>query len=174
VARQGMLHLYMGNGKGKTTAAIGLCIRASGQGLRVVFAQFLKGGTTGERHSLAGIDNIIMLPVPSSIKFVRDMTTEEFSECRRQTMRLFRDACQLSISADLLVLDELAGAVSTGLADEAEVLAFIANRPDSLEVVITGRDPTPQLIEKADYITAMACVRHPYEKGIAARRGIEY
>jgi cob(I)alamin adenosyltransferase len=174
LAVQGMLHLYMGNGKGKTTAAIGLCVRASGQGMRVVFAQFLKGGMSGERKTLSGISNISLISVPKTVKFTRDMDSEELKECGRLTMQQFRDACSKANDADLLVLDELADAIGVGLADEKEVLDFIEHKPYNLEIVLTGRSPSPMLIEKADYITNMVCGRHPHEKGLTARRGIEY
>lgn len=171
---QGMLHLYMGNGKGKTTAAVGLCVRASGQGMRVVFAQFLKGGMSGERKPLSEMANVTLIPVPKAMKFTRDMDSDELKECGRLTMQQFKDACGKAADADLLVLDELADAIDTGLADEKEVLDFIEHKPYKLEIVLTGHSPSLLLIKKADYVTNMVCVRHPFEKGLTARRGIEY
>lgn len=167
-----MLHLYCGNGKGKTTAAMGLALRAAGRGKRVVIAQFLKGADSGERLALAQFPQVILLPVPNTVKFSFRMTEEERqAEAKRyqQLLRLIRQEAQ---DCFLLVLDEACAAVNTGLLPLEDLLACL----DSLEceVVLTGRDPAPELMERADYITSMEAVRHPFEQGITAREGIEF
>ena len=167
-----MLHLYCGNGKGKTTAAMGLALRAAGRGKRVVIAQFLKGADSGERFALAQLPQVTLLPVPNAVKFSFRMTEEE----RRAEARRYQDLLELirqeAQSCFLLVLDEACAAVNTGLLPLEDLLACL----DSLEceVVLTGRDPAPQLVERADYITSMEAVRHPFEQGISARKGIEF
>lgn len=167
-----MLHLYCGNGKGKTTAAMGLALRAAGRGKRVVIAQFLKGADSGERFALAQLPHVTLLPVPDTVKFSFRMTEEE----RRAEARRYQDLLELirqeAQGCFLLVLDEACAAVNTGLLPLEDLLACL----DSLEceVVLTGRDPAPQLVERADYITSMEAVRHPFEQGISARKGIEF
>ena len=167
-----MLHLYCGNGKGKTTAAMGLALRAVGRGKRVVIAQFLKGADSGERFALAQLPQVTLLPVPDTVKFSFRMTEEE----RRAEARRYQDLLELirqeAQGCFLLVLDEACAAVNTGLLPLEDLLACL----DSLEceVVLTGRDPAPQLAERADYITSMEAVRHPFEQGISARKGIEF
>lgn len=167
-----MLHLYCGNGKGKTTAAMGLALRAAGRGKRVVIAQFLKGADSGERFALAQLPQVTLLPVPDTVKFSFRMTEEE----RRAEARRYQDLLELirqeAQGCFLLVLDEACAAVNTGLLPLEDLLACL----DSLEceVVLTGRDPAPQLAKRADYITSMEAVRHPFEQGISARKGIEF
>lgn len=167
-----MLHLYCGNGKGKTTAAMGLALRAAGRGKRVVIAQFLKGADSGERFALAQLPQVTLLPVPDTVKFSFRMTEEE---CRAEAQRyqdLLAQIRQAAQDCFLLVLDEACAAVNTGLLPLEDLLSCL----DSLacEVVLTGRDPVPQLVERADYITSMEAVRHPFEQGISAREGIEF
>lgn len=167
-----MLHLYCGNGKGKTTAAMGLALRAAGRGKRVVIAQFLKGADSGERFALAQLPQVTLLPVPDTVKFSFRMTEEE----RRAEARRYQDLLELirqeAQGCFLLVLDEACAAVNTGLLPLEDLLSCL----DSLEceVVLTGRDPAPQLVERADYMTSMEAVRHPFEQGISARKGIEF
>lgn len=167
-----MLHLYCGNGKGKTTAAIGLALRAAGRGKRVVIAQFLKGADSGERFALAQLPQVTLLPVPDTVKFSFRMTEEERHMEAQRYQDLLEQIRQEAQGCFLLVLDEACAAVNTGLLPLEDLLACL----DSLEceVVLTGRDPAPQLAERADYITSMEAVRHPFEQGISARKGIEF
>ena len=169
-----MLHIYCGDGKGKTTCSMGLAVRAAGHGHRVVVAQFLKCGNSGERTVLEQLSNVNCLPVPEITKFVFAMTEEEKAATRAQMTDLLRRAIAESRNADLLVLDELNGAISTGMVAPEDVLTFLDSRPEQLEVVITGRDPVPELRERADYITEMTKVRHPFDKGQSARKGVEW
>lgn len=167
-----MLHLYCGNGKGKTTAAMGLALRAAGRGKRVVIAQFLKGADSGERFALAQLPQVTLLPVPDTVKFSFRMTEEERRAEARRYQDLLEQIRREAPGCFLLVLDEACAAVNTGLLPLEDLLSCL----DSLEceVVLTGRDPAPQLVERADYITSMEAVRHPFEQGISARKGIEF
>ncbi len=169
-----MLHIYCGDGKGKTTAAMGLAIRAAGHGLRVVIAQFLKGGNSGERAVLEALPNIQCLPVPDEVKFTFAMSEEEKADARQEMTESFHLAVRLAQQADLLILDELNAAVSTGMVPLADVLSFLDNRPPKLEVVITGRDPAQEILDRADYVTEMKKIKHPFDRGEQAREGIEY
>lgn len=167
-----MIHLYCGNGKGKTTAAMGLALRAAGRGERVVIAQFLKGADSGERYALAKLPQVELLPLPEQVKFTFQMDEQERLEASRRCRALLDEARERAKDCFLLVLDEACAAVNSGLLPQEELLDCL----DSLtcEIVLTGRDPAPQLLERADYITQMEPLRHPYQRGITARKGIEW
>lgn len=169
-----MLHIYCGDGKGKTTCATGLAVRAAGHGRKVVVAQFLKCGNSGERVVLEQLPTVNCLPVPEVMKFVFNMTEDEKAATRTQMTDVFNRAVESSRDGDLLVLDELNAAISTGMVALEDVLAFLDSCPEQLEVVITGRDPAPELQERADYITEMRKVKHPFDKGLNARKGVEW
>lgn len=167
-----MLHLYCGNGKGKTSAAMGLALRAAGRGKRVVIAQFLKGADSGERLALAQLPQVTLLPVPDTVKFSFRMTEEERQAEARRYQDLLEQIRREARDCFLLVLDEACAAVNTGLLPLDDLLSCL----DSLEceVVLTGRDPASQLVERADYITSMEPIRHPFARGVTAREGIEF
>lgn len=169
-----MLQIYCGDGKGKTTAAVGLSVRAAGRGRRVVFTQFLKSGDSGERTVLAGMPTVTLVPVPQTMKFTFLMDqAERQAEAERQTALLERSAV-MAAEADLLVLDELCAALSADMLSLERVLTLLDGWPKELEVVITGRNPPQALLDRADYITEMKKIRHPYDQGISARKGIEW
>ena len=172
---KGLIHLYCGEGKGKTTAAVGLAVRCAGHGGRVVFAQFLKDGTSGECRALAGLKNVTVLAANPVGKFSFQMTEEEKRRTADAVSRRFEAAAGFAVreGATLLVLDEVCAAVSCGFLPESELLAFLDGKPDDLEVVLTGRNPSEALQARADYITEMVKRRHPFDKGIGARKGIE-
>lgn len=170
----GLVHLYTGEGKGKTTAAVGLAARMSGRGGRVVFAQFLKGGDSGERAALALLPGVTLMPAPDSVKFVFQMNAAERAAFAHETERLFAASCVKAADKDMLILDELLGAIESGLISCKRVADFLANKPAALEVVLTGRHAPEALIALADYVSCAACVKHPYERGVQARAGIEY
>ena len=169
----GLIHLYCGDGKGKTTAAVGLAVRASGAGKRVIFTQFFKDGSTSEVESLKllGIRTIHAQTVKG---FYRSMTPEQREQAREDYTALFRQVAAAGKDADLLILDEIVSACNRGVVPETLVTDFLRSKPAQLEVVLTGRNPSPALMELADYITEMRKLRHPYDRGVAARRGIEF
>lgn len=171
-----MIQIYCGDGKGKTTAAIGLAVRAAGRGNPVVIAQFLKSADSGERLILGKLSGVTLLEIPDEMKFVFAMNEEEKRAERERQTALFEKAAALSElnGAGVLVLDELCSAVSTGIVPLELVTAFLDRRPAELEVVITGRDPAAELERRADYITEMKKRRHPFDQGQAARKGIEW
>lgn len=169
-----MVHIYCGDGKGKTTCAMGLAVRAAGHGRKVAVAQFLKGGNSGERAVLERLPNVVCLPVPEAVKFTFQMNEQEKDEFRASMTDAFARAVQAAEACDLLVLDELCAAVSTGMVPLEAALAFLDSRPEGLEVVITGRDPDPALLERADYVTEMCKRKHPFDRGVQAREGVEW
>ena len=171
-----MVHIYHGDGKGKTTAAIGLALRMIGSGKKAFIVQFLKGTPSGEIKALIRMDGVTVLRGKPDTRFVFQMTPEE----RNAVSQLHERQLQLAFAAakegraDLIVLDEALDAVSTGMLDEQEVLELIAVSKENVEIVLTGRNPSKELLELADYVTHMQKEKHPYDQGIAARKGIEY
>lgn len=168
----GLTHLYCGDGKGKTTAAMGLALRAAGRGLRVVIVQFLKSGDSGELNILRSLPNVTVLSGKGSAKFSFQMNEEERRAAKVLHEAHLREA--LSLPFDLLVLDEAVGAHSAGLLDTVLLEEALHHRPPNTELVLTGRNPAALLLEAADYVTEMKCCKHPFERGIAAREGIEF
>ena len=170
-----MIHIYCGDGKGKTTASMGLAVRSAGRGNRVVIAQFLKNSDSGERLVLPTIPGITVLDIPAEMKFVWTMTEEEKAAERARQTALFHKARDLAMAGkcELLVLDEMCSAASTGMVPLEEITAFLDQKPENLEVVMTGRDPLPELRDRADYITEMKKIKHPFDKGTPSRVGVE-
>lgn len=170
---QGRIHLYCGDGKGKTTAALGLCLRAVGAGMRVCLIQFLKDGSSSEINVLQKLSGVSVLPCPPVNQFTFQMSAEEKAACCEQQTAAFLKAAEAAKRAELLILDEALGAIATGTLREQALMDFLIHKPHSLEVVLTGRDPSEQLVALADYVTEMKNCKHPYDKGVGARKGIE-
>lgn len=170
-AGQGLVHLYCGQGKGKTTAAMGLALRALGSGQSVVIVQFLKGGQSGEIPLLRALGAQIFRG-KAGTKFSFQMSEAEKAETRALQTRHLRQA--LECECDLLVLDEACSAWQTDLVDRDLLQKAVLEKPAGREVALTGREPPDWLWAAADYITEMKCHRHPYEKGVPARRGVEF
>lgn len=165
-----MLHLYWGNGKGKTTAAMGLALRALGHGRRVVIVQFLKDSTSGEIAPLRAAGAAVYA-CPNA-KFTWLMDEADKAAARGASARALGQA--LAEPFDLLVLDEACAALKSSILDEALLRRAVAFAKNGREVVLTGRDPAPWLQDAADYSTEMRAHRHPYADGVAAREGVEY
>ena len=168
---KGLAHLYCGDGKGKTTAAMGLALRALGQGMRVVVVQFLKNGTSGELEPLKKLGAAVYSGQPGA-KFTFQMNAEEKAQATKENNARLAEALQQP--CDLLILDEICAARNSGMVDEALAKQAVLERPQHREVVLTGRNPEAWMVEAADYITEMQPRRHPYEQGIPARKGIEF
>lgn len=164
-----MLQLYWGDGKGKTTAAMGLALRALGHGQRVSVVQFLKDGTSGE-ISLLRRCGATVRACPNA-KFTWQMTDAEKTEARANNNAALQ--ATLAEPFELLVLDEACAACKSGLVEE-QLLKVAAARAKTAEVVFTGREPAEWMQAAADYSTKMRAVRHPYAQGVTAREGVEY
>ena len=174
---RGLIHIYTGKGKGKTTAAIGLAMRAYGCGMNVRMAQFLKGSASGELETFKRLCGRFEIIRGKSVdKFVFKMSDEEKAKCREETNALFQSVVSSLVERDveLLILDEALGALKTEMLDLGEVLSFLRAKPDKLEVVLTGRDPPEELVDIADYVMDIQAIKHPVDKGIQARKGIEF
>ena len=170
----GLIHIYCGDGKGKTTAAIGLSVRCAGSGRKVLLVQFLKDGKSSEFASLAYVPGIGVVPQTRTFGFSWTLTPEEKAEAGVYYAGLLEEAFRRGGDVDLLVLDEVLGACATGMVEERRLLELLDGKPEGLEVVLTGRGPSQALRDRADYVTEMRMVRHPFERGISAREGIEY
>lgn len=168
---RGLVHIYCGDGKGKTSCAAGLALRAAHSGMQVVILQFLKDGTSHEMQALAALPNVTVLAGKVCEAFFWNMTDQEKTATRRLHDELLDKAAALP--CDLLVLDEACAAVNLKLVDTDKLRALL-DRNDRPETVLTGRDPADFLLDRADYITEMVKRRHPFDKGIPAREGIEF
>ncbi|MBQ1375662.1 MAG: cob(I)yrinic acid a,c-diamide adenosyltransferase [Clostridia bacterium] len=171
----GLVHIYCGDGKGKTTAAAGLAIRAAGAGMRVVFAQFQKDGTSSEIKALGRFDNIDVEFVGTNYGFYRNMSPKEKEAAAEDYTKLLLSVMKKAAAgADMLVLDEVISACNNRLVPEEMLCGFIKVKPPGLEVVLTGRNPSRKLLSLSDYITEMRKIKHPFDCGIPARRGVEF
>lgn len=169
----GLVHIYTGAGKGKTTASVGLAVRAVGAGMRVAFVQFVKGGReSSELASLRRLGVVVTRPATASSGLMRGAATQCDAEAAEAALAATRAA--LAGGFDLVVLDEACVAAAKGLVDPAELAAGIRDRAAHVEVVLTGRGAPSELLELADYISELQLHRHPYERGVRARKGIEY
>lgn len=176
--KRGLIHIYTGEGKGKTTASLGLAIRAAGHGFKVLFVQFFKeeSADSGElfflREAKPGIEVIrsnCRHPV-----FTKNRTDAE--ALRRAISGTFESVKKRvgEGGVDLLVLDEVMSAVKGGWISVDDLIGFIEKRPSDLEIVLTGREAPPELVKIADYVTEMLKIKHPFDRGVPARKGVEY
>ena len=167
----GLLHLYYGDGKGKTTAAMGLALRALGSGKRVVIVQFLKGGQSGEIPLLEQLGATVYRGKAGQ-KFVFQMNEAEKAATRDLQNKNLTAA--LAQPCDLLVLDEAGSAWELDMVDKDLLRRAVLERPAAQECVLTAHKAPQWMLDAADYATEMKCHRHPYQRGISARQGIEY
>lgn len=172
----GLIHCCCGDGKGKTTSALGLALRFAGAGGKVYIVQFLKGAESGELNILDQLDGITVLRNERDLGFVFQMTEEQKEQCRKMHNENLNKALA-SVrfgQCGLLILDELTYAYDMDLIDKKLIEELFIHKPEPLELVVTGRDPAPLFTDNADYISEIKAVKHPFDKGIPARRGIEY
>ena len=169
--RRGLVIVHTGDGKGKTTAALGLAIRAFGAGLKVLILQFIKGKkVSGELNALSQLGIEIRR---LGLGFVTKENFDEQKQSARSAIELARTEI-LSGAWNLIILDEINYAVKFGLVDAQEILSLLEIRPPELHLVFTGRDALAELIAAADLVTEMKLVKHPFQRGISAQAGIEF
>lgn len=174
--RQGLLIVHTGNGKGKTTAALGLALRAWGQGFKVLILQFIKGGWKyGELKAIAQLaPNLVLHQMGEG--FVKNSVGDEKEKHRQaaeETLKLAKQEMDAG-KWDMMILDEINYAVKFGLISLEDVLTLIAHKPDTMHLVMTGRDAKEEIIAQADLVTEMKEIKHPYQKGIKAQQGVEF
>lgn len=180
-----MIQIYHGDGKGKTTAAAGLCVRARGHNMPVIFAQFLKDGSSGEVKMLHRLGTTVMIP-DTFFGFVRSMSEEQkelakisYAKYLTEIEQVVLDTIETKHKATsdtilgVLILDEVLHACNAGLLSETSLIALIDKIKNHVEVVLTGRNPSEKLVALADYCTNFVKEKHPYDQGVTARVGIE-
>lgn len=175
MAKKGLILLYTGNGKGKTTAALGQALRGAGHGFKIAIVQFIKNmDNTGEVKAAKKIfaDHLEIYPMGTGFTWdAKDK--EELRQAAEKGWALAKDKIN-SNRYSMIILDELTYPLNYGLLNKDEIVNFLKQKPGSLHVIITGRDASEQLIDLADLVTEMKEIKHPYQKGIKATKGIEY
>lgn len=168
--KKGYIHIYTGNGKGKTTAALGLAFRAMGWGMKVYFGQFMKGQKYGELESAKRFFDLLKIEQFGKDTFIHSATEEDRKMAKNGLEKIKR---AMEDGYDVVIADEIITAVYFGLLEEEEVLELMRKKPEGIELVLTGRYATEKMIEMADLVTEMKEVKHYFQKGILARDGIE-
>lgn len=176
MSTKGQIHIYTGEGKGKTTAALGLSIRAAGRDRKVLFVQFLKGQDTGEQYLMEKIPQITHVKLANARTFFRALTVEEQRTLVEETEKEWESLYTQIMSGqfDLVVLDEIMAAMYLGIVSESKVLKLLQEKPIQMELVLTGRNVPELILKEGDLITEMKKIRHYYDQGILSREGIEY
>ena len=172
----GLIHIYCGNGKGKTTAALGLAVRAAGSGMRVHMVQLLKGGFTSELSVLEAVPNITVERCDRNYGFTFKMSDEDkikLAECHNDLL-LRAENLMKNGSIDMLIIDEFNAAYEYNLLDRDIADRIVFEKPKDIELVLTGRRPQEKFVNAADYVSEIQAVKHPFQKGIKARKGIEF
>ncbi len=169
---KGYVQIYTGNGKGKTTASLGLAIRAAGAGLNVFIVQFLKMGDYSEIKALARFSELITVEQYGLGRFVKGKPSPEDIEAGQKGLERVKSVIAAG-KHDVVIIEEGNVAVMCGLFPLEELLSIVDKKPDNLELIITGRGAAQALIEKADLVTEMKEIKHYYQKGVPARVGIE-
>jgi len=174
--KEGYLQVYTGNGKGKTTAALGLGLRAVGNGFKVIMFQFLKGIYSSELESVKMLDNRFqIIRLAESGKFfgaLNEAEKEKLKEQLQEELNQVREVLENN-ACDLLILDEIMAALHGKLLTVEEVCELIDLKPAEMEMVLTGRNAPQEIIERADLVTEMNCIKHYMDSGVKARTGIE-
>jgi len=171
---KGLVEVYTGDGKGKTTAALGLAFRAAGHGFRSYIGQFLKGQSSGELQAARKLQPLVTIEQFGRKKFIK--VTENFEE---EDYRLAAEGLKKCLKAmlggeyQIVILDEINVALNLGLIKEEEIQKFLDQKPEGVEIVLTGRYAPQSVIDRADLVTEMVCRKHYYDKGVRARKGIE-
>jgi cob(I)alamin adenosyltransferase len=169
---KGYVQVYTGDGKGKTTAALGLSLRAAGAGLKVFIAQFIKMGDYSEIKALERFSDLIGVEQYGLGRFIKGKPSVEDIQAAGKGLEKIR-AVLIEAQHDVVIMEEANVAVMCGLFSADDILELIAIKPDSVELIITGRGADPRVIEKADLVTEMKCIKHYYDQGVQARIGIE-
>ena len=170
------IHIYTGDGKGKTSAAMGLALRMAGHGKRVLLAQFLKDGSSGELLALEKLPELHCLRMEEHFGFFWTLDDAEKEKERVAVQRYFAEILE-AVEREkpaLLILDESIAAYRLGLIPRERFLDFLDRKPEDLELVLTGRDAPEELKARADYVSEIVKRKHPFDAGIPAREGVEF
>ena len=173
-SRRGLVHVYTGDGKGKTCAALGMALRAAGHGWRTYVGQFMKGQDYGELKAAQMLDGLLTIEQYGKPTFVHvGQVTPEDVQMVNEGLALVLGALQ-SAEYQMVVLDEINVALYFGLLAARDVLSVIDAKPEGVELVLTGRRVPEEILARADYVTVMQEVKHPYQHGVLARKGVEF
>ncbi len=172
MGNRGLVQVYTGNGKGKTTAALGLALRAAGENLKVIIIQFVKGDRTCGEHIFAEKHHPFEIVQPNAGNSFTQ-TLDELRPITEQTLSLAEETLTRG-DYDVVILDEILVALGKNLVTTSQVIDLINKKPAKVELILTGRGAPREIIQRADLVTEMVAVKHPYGRGITARRGIEY
>lgn len=168
----GLIHLYTGDGKGKTTAAVGLVIRAIGNALKVLFVQFIKEELSGEIAILQKFHELVDIYICST-GFIYNEPNQEQRERMKNCLEGLKETIK-KVKYDIIVFDELAVALGFNLISKEQTEEMLSMTDKDTEIIITGRNAPKWLVERADLVTEMKCIKHYFDRGIKARRGIEF
>lgn len=174
---QGLVQVYTGEGKGKTTAAIGQGIRAYGNGLKVYMIQFLKGGKTGELTTIDELgENFKIFRFEKPKDFTWNLSKEELEDLKLEINDGYNFILDVinEEKCDLLIIDEIMAVLSNKFLTVEEVVYILDNKPKNMEIILTGRNVPEEIIQKSNLVTEMKCIKHYFEEGVPAREGIEY
>lgn len=169
-----MIQIYYGDGKGKTTCAIGAAVRASGAGLKVLIVQFFKSSKSCERTILKDLQNIELYPCPDKIKFTFAMSEGELKEEGERYTSILKEITARQSEFNMIILDEFFTLLDSGLFTADKLSTFLSSIYNEKELILTGHDVGKEFLTLADYVTEFKCIRHPYSNGVKARFGIEY
>ena len=170
---KGLVHIYCGDGKGKTTTSVGLTVRAAGSGKKVLFYQFLKDNSSSERNILEKVPGITLVRGREMQKFTFQMNEQELDELRIYNNEMLDKLFEMAKDYDMLVMDESVYAIKSNLLDEEKLITHLEEKPVGLEVVLAGRNPSQKLMDHADYVSEIQKVKHPFDQGVSSRVGIE-
>ncbi len=168
---RGLIQIYTGNGKGKTTAALGLALRATGQGLKVIFIQFFKGITTGEHHFVEQYHPFEIVQISHGDCFKKDAA--KLSEESKEVLNYALEQ-MLSDKYDMVILDEIFVALNRGFISIQDISQLIQTKPQQVELILTGRNAPAEIMQQADLVTEMTLIKHPFDEGVMGRKGIEF
>ncbi|MCH1981624.1 cob(I)yrinic acid a,c-diamide adenosyltransferase [Ruminococcus sp. OA3] len=171
----GCIHIYCGDGKGKTTTGMGLSTRAAGYGYKVLIYQFMKNNSTSERKILEKVPNIRFVDGLECEKFSFQMTEDEKKERKDYYENQFKMLTQMigDENFDMVFFDELIYTIRAGLFNEELLVDYLKNKPENLEIILTGQNPSQNLIDLADYVSEIRKIKHPFDQGLCSRKGIE-
>ncbi len=170
----GLIHIYCGDGKGKTTAACGLAIRALGADMSVVFCQFFKDGSSSEVKSLKTFENLTYLKSEIDLPRFAKMNEEQKTVASKYYSELFQKAINKAKKCDVLVLDEVISTYNYDFLSEIDVIGLLKDLSPNCEIILTGRNPSNDLIEISDYVSEIKKIKHPFDESVSARKGIEF
>lgn len=175
--KEGYIEIYTGDGKGKTTAALGLGMRAAGNNMTVYMVRFLKGGKSGELESIKKLEPYFkVFRFEKERDFFWNLNDEEKKELKSEIRKAYEFCIDVlkNKKCDILIMDEVMGVLQNNLLTEEDILKLMDLKPKNVELVLTGRNVPLKIIDRADLVTEMNPIKHYFEKGVAAREGIEY